>query len=346
MNLLIETGNKWARARTLHSLYLEHTTSSSSQHIPLTIGDVYAWLEDMSLFPRPAASVRRLPDVKKKAKEKEKEGTPMVGDIPCPICGTKKRLHPGYESKSEDSLWTCSVVPWPDQSRLTRLPFINLISMIASSDELERALYNPPFRTQPGDVAPTIQAPPYSLPTLGYSPRDLVTLSPPDLILAVHKTISDLQLPHFPRGALKGNRSRFLDSKEAVEQGRAPAALLAASLKPFVSTLIRLALDVAKHDLLVVTSANTSAATGKSGRASRSKKVPFVLTPSHVLRGVKSSFIQRRAAPEVQYVRNITPKEAVGLCLARTGLPCEFGYTVSLEAGTAEHITMKAELEA
>jgi len=306
----------------------------------------------MSLFPRPAASVPPLSDVKKKAKEKEKEGTPLVGDLPCPVCGIKKRLHPGYQNKWDGSLWSCSIVPLPDQARLTRLPVMNLISMVATSDELERALYGPSFPTQPGIVVPTADVPPYSFSTFRYSPHDLVTLSSPDLVLAVHKAVRDIQLSHFPRDAFKDGHSPFLESKEIVERNLAPAALLAASLKPFISTLIRPALDVAKCDLLVATSANASAATGKSGRTTRTKKVPFVLTPSHVLRAVKSSFTQHLTATDVQHARSITSKEAVGLCLAQLSLPCDFGYTLSLGprpsdpgGGPVEHITMKAEPE-
>ncbi|KAL4081108.1 hypothetical protein J3A83DRAFT_4204794 [Scleroderma citrinum] len=319
---------EWARARTLHARYLEHTASPSSQHTPLTVGDVYAWLEDMSLFPRPAASAAPLPEAKK-AKEKEKEGTPMAADLPCPVCGIKKRLHPGYESKSDGVLWTCSVVPKSDQERLTKRPFINLIDRVAPWDELGQTLYGASHSVQPGNVAHTNYISPHLFPAFRYSPHDLVTLSSPELILAVQKTVSSLQLRHLSGDIVKDEHPRFLESKEAVELKIAPAALLAAFLKPFISALIRPALEVAKHDLLVVTSSNTSAHTGKSGRGGRTRKVPFVLTPGHVLRGVKSTFTQHCTATDAQNLRGTTPKEAVGLCLARVGLPYDFGYTQS-----------------
>ncbi|KAI5986108.1 hypothetical protein EDD15DRAFT_2299019 [Pisolithus albus] len=318
---------EWARARTLHALYVEHAAVTSSSHIPLTVGDVYAWLEDTSLFPRPTSLAMPLIEVKKKAKEKE--GTPVVGELPCPVCGIKKRLHPGYEAKLEEGTyeWTCLVVAARDQKHLGKFPLVDSSVVFAPRGELERALYGPRSPAGSENVVQGSNVAPYMLPAFRCSPRDLITLSPPELILAVQKSVEGIHLSHFP---CEYTNSGFLPSKEVLEQHLAPSALLAAVLKPLVSALIRPALDVAKRDLLVVTSANASATTRKGSRPARTKKVPFVLTPSHILRGLQSGFIPPQAGADVQDARGTTTQQALALCFASVGLPLGFGHQRSL----------------
>lgn len=329
---------EWARARTLHDLYAEHAAATSSSHIPLTVGDVYAWLEDTSLFPRPTSVATPLIEVKKKAKEKE--GTPVVGELPCPVCGIKKRLHPGYEAKLEEGAceWTCLVVPRRDQKHLGNFPLVDSSVVFAPRGELERALYGPRLPAGSENVAQGSNVAPYMLPAFRCSPRDLITLSPPELILAVQKSVGEIHLSHFP---CEYTNSGFLAPKEVLEQHLAPSALLAAVLKPFISALIRPALDVAKRDLLVVTSANASATTRKGSRPARMKKVPFVLTPSHILRGLQSGFIPPQAGADVQDSRGTTTQQALALCFASIGLPLGFGHQRSLgrESPGIERVT-------
>ncbi|KAI6095965.1 hypothetical protein EV401DRAFT_2045330 [Pisolithus croceorrhizus] len=327
---------EWARARTLHSLYAEcAATTSSSSHIPLTVGDVYAWLEDTALFPRPTSLAMPLIEVKKKAKEKE--GTPVVGESPCPVCGIKKRLHPGYEAKLEEGTheWTCLVVPRRDQEHFGKFFLIDSSVAFAPRGELERVLYGPRSPASSEDVMQGSNVAPYMFPAFRCSPRDLITLSPPELILAVQKSVGEICLSHFP---CEYSSSGFLASKEVVEQHLAPSALLAAVLKPFISALIRPALDVAKRDLLVVTSTNASATTRKGSRPARTKKVPFVLTPSHILRGLQSGFIPPQAGADAQDSRGTTTQQALALCFARVGLPHGFGHQRSL-GGDIERVT-------
>ncbi|KAI6107007.1 hypothetical protein EDD16DRAFT_135637 [Pisolithus croceorrhizus] len=319
---------EWARARTLHGLYAEcAATTSASSHIPLTVGDVYAWLEDTALFPRPTSLAMPLIEVKKKAKEKE--GTPVVGEFPCPVCGIKKRLHPGYEAKLEEGAheWTCLVVPRHDQEHLGKFSLVDSSVAFAPRGELERVLYGPRSPTGSENVMQGSNIAPYMFPAFRCSPRDLITLSPPELILAIQKSAGEIRLSHFP---CEYSSSGFLASKEVVEQHLAPSALLAAVLKPFISALIRPALDVAKRDLLVVTSTNASANTRKGSRPARTKKVPFVLTPSHILRGLQSGFIPPQAGADAQDSRGTTTQQALALCFARVGLPHGFGHQRSL----------------
>lgn len=340
---------EWARARMLHALYVEYTALSSSKtrSIPLTVGDVYAWLEDTSLFPRPAGSLTPPPETKKKGKVKEKEGSPQSGDLSCPICGIKKRLHPGYDIKSEVDVhqWTCPVV---QSSAPVKVPIISLSEAFSPAKALEQALYG---SSRPAQHESHDLIPPSVLPTFPYPARDLVTLCPPELIVSVQRCVGRMHFPNFPGDPSLRSHPGFLASGECVDRNMAPAALLAATLKPFISTLIQPALEVAKHDVVLLTSASasasasTSAPAGKSGRASRLKKVQFVLTPSHVLRAL------HQPTATAKDLQNITPKEAVALCLSRLGLPYHFGSPSSqaLHRTNPEHVAedpvLKTEVE-
>ncbi|KAI6113992.1 hypothetical protein F5141DRAFT_1290871 [Pisolithus sp. B1] len=310
---------KWARARTLHGLYAECAATTSV---------ILAYSTDS------------MPLIEVKKKAKEKEGTPVVGEFPCPVCGIKKRLHPGYEAKLEDGAheWTCLVVPRRDQEHLGKFSLVDSSVAFAPRGELERVLYGPRSPASSENVMQGSNVAPYMFPAFRCSPRDLITLSPPELILAIQKSVGEIRLSHFP---CEYSSSGFLASKEVVEQHLAPSALLAAVLKPFISALIRPALDVAKRDLLVVTSTNASANTRKGSRPARTKKVPFVLTPSHILRGLQSGFIPPQAGADAQDSRGTTTQQALALCFARVGLPHGFGHQRSLggESPDIERVT-------
>ncbi|KIJ64656.1 hypothetical protein HYDPIDRAFT_40390 [Hydnomerulius pinastri MD-312] len=323
---------EWARARTLHGLYVEQTSSlPRSQCTPLTVGDVYAFLEDASLFPRPSPSTSALVELKKKEKEKEKEkeGTPVTGEESCPVCGIKKRLHPGYDVKSEDSspYWRCTVVPQFEQHRRARLPLASVVGMLTGYGGLESAIHGlqPPPQSMAGSVS-IYQPMKISLPPFRYSPRDLLTLSPPELILAVQKSISTLHLPRFPSLPSHRQNPTFLESRERTERNLAPAALLSATLKPFISTLLRSAIEVAKRDAMAVSGANAAATGGKGSRMKRAKKIAFVLTPGHVLRGLQLP--PTPAVADARQLHNISVKEATALCLTHIGAPLDFGRGV------------------
>ncbi|KAH7885533.1 hypothetical protein F5I97DRAFT_1928904 [Phlebopus sp. FC_14] len=315
---------EWGRARALHALYVEHIASSPSpEQIPLTVGDVYAFLEDASLFPRPSMSTPALPEGKKKGKEKAREDTPGPGEAACSVCGIKKRLHPGYAVKTEEGAirWTCAIVPLSEQQRGAKFPLINLSKMFALPGGLERAILDRDF-PRPTTGSELRQNP---LPAFRYSSRGLVAFSSPDLILAVQKSVETLRLPRFPSFPLYAQRPAFLNNRERTEQSLAPSALLSVTLKPFISTLVRSALEVAKRDVASISGPpSTVTAGGKTGRPKKGKKIAFVLTPGHILRG-----LQLPPPPEMSrpvgfgYLPGV--KEAVALCLARVGVPLHFG---------------------
>ncbi|KAG8214427.1 hypothetical protein J3R82DRAFT_9449 [Butyriboletus roseoflavus] len=333
---------EWARARALHALYVVHMASfPPCRQTILTVGDVYIFLEDGLYFPRPShPALGLLPEPKKKGREKH--ATPILGEESCATCGIKKRLHPGYDVKREvdGSDWTCAVVPAVEQRYGTRLPLTNLTKVLAWPDGLEQAVLGPPL---PSTTWIPNQALKMFLQSCQHTPRDLVTFNPPELILAVHKVVSKLRLPTFPDSAPCGENSVFLANKATIERCLAPAALLSASLKPFISTLLLSAAEIAKRD-----SASTVQGT-KNARGK--KKFTFVLTPGHILRGLRlqpsNSF---KAAPSVtRTVTSCEPraKESAALCLARLGVRLDFGK-VGSGTRSGEHFidtTVKAEPE-
>jgi hypothetical protein len=311
----------------------------------LTVGDVYMFLEDASYFPRPShPTPGPLPEPKKKGREKD--GTPIPGEESCPACGIKKRLHPGYDVKSEEGAinWTCAVVPTAEQRYGTSLPLTNLTKVLTWPDGLEQAVRGlPPSSSSPFPN----QASKMFLPPCHHTPRDLVTFNPPQFILAVQKVASRLRLPAFPDFAPYEENPTFLTNRECTERYLAPAALLSATLKPFISTLLRSAIEIAKRD------ATSIVPLTQTNRGKRMKKLSFILTPGHILRGLRlQSSNSTRAVPNVaRTAMGCDPRarESTALCLARLGVQLDFGKDVLTEPGTSSaersiaHVTVKAE---
>ncbi|KAF8443136.1 hypothetical protein L210DRAFT_3534925 [Boletus edulis BED1] len=338
---------EWARARALHALYMDHMTSvSPSRGTTLTVGDVYMFLEDGSHFPRPSHPTSgSLPEPKKKGREKD--GTPVLGEESCPTCGMKKRLHPGYDLKSEKGTanWICAVVPTAEQRYGTSLPLTNLSKLLTWPDGIEQAVRGPPL---PSTSSVPIQTSlNMFLPPFQHTSRDLATLNPPELILAVHRVASKLRLPAFPDLAPYEENHAFLSNRECTERYLAPAALLSAALKPFISTLLQSAIEIAKRDA-------TSIVPGtKTNRGKRMKKLTFTLTPGHILRGLRfQPSNSLRAVPNVaRTTTGCNARESTALCLARFGVRPDFGKDAisGSRTNSAEHsgghAAVKAEPE-
>jgi len=336
---------KWARARALHSLYVDHIASvPPSRRTALTVGDVYMFLEDASHFPRPSHPTSG-PHFEPKKKAREKDETPILGGDSCPTCGTKKRLHPGYDVKSEEGAanWTCAVVPTAEQRYGTSLPLTNLTKVVTWSDGLGQAIQGPPISS--ASSFPN-QASRMFLPPWQHSPRDLVMFNPPELILAVHKVVSELRLPAFFDFAPYQENPVFLTNREHMERCLAPAALLSATLKPFISTLLRSAIETAKRDA-------TSILPGtKANRGKRTKKLTFILTPGHILRGLRAqpsnSLGGVPGGARTAMTCSVRARESTALCLARLGVRLDFGRGAFTGSGTssAEHSIAQAAVKA
>lgn len=327
---------EWGRARALQALYVQHVASASVDSISLTVGDVYAFLEDSGLFPRsssknesPVPSAKEKKD-RAKVKDKEKESAISPVDEPCFVCGIKKRFHPALTINvkvkkepvfDETVTWVCDIVPPQELERGLRIPIVNLTQIFGG--ELETALY---AGNTAGDGRALPQQPMTSSPILGpwrYSARQIVSLSPPDLILAIHRSVGSLRLPHFPE--LPSPSLDKCRTNSEVEEAFAPSALLAAVLKPFIAVLVRSAVDVAKRDIAIASGAGTSsvvavAGPGKVPRAKRGRKVGCILTPGHILRGLSLPTPVHGGALAMTKLNDV-----LGLCLAEVGVPVEFG---------------------
>ncbi|KAG1735195.1 hypothetical protein EDB19DRAFT_1638531 [Suillus lakei] len=334
---------EWGRARALQALYVQHTASASAELISLTVGDVYAFLEDSGLFPRSSSKTEApIPSGKeKKDKDKEKESALSPVDEPCFVCGIKKRFHLALAVTTkvkkepvfdETVTWVCDIVPSHELERGLRIPIVDMTKIFGGG--LETALY---AGETPGDRRVLAHQPLASSQVLipwRYAPQQIVSLSSPDLILAIHKSVGSLRLPHFPKFP-----SPSLDKCRTnleVEEAFAPSALLAAALKPFISVLVRSAVDVAKRDIAIASGAGNSGAVavagqGKVARTKRGRKVGSVLTPGHILRGL--------SLPNPVHgggFATTTLKDLLGLCLAGVGVPLEFGR--SLTRASLRHI--------
>ncbi|KAG2360642.1 hypothetical protein BDR07DRAFT_1610633 [Suillus spraguei] len=329
---------EWGRARALQALYVQHTSSApdSVDLISLTVGDVYAFLEDSGLFPRsssknevPVPSAKEKKD-RAKVKDKEKESAILPVDEPCFVCGIKKRFHPALTVTvkvkkepvfDETVTWVCDIVPPHELERDLRIPIVNLTKIFGG--ELETALY---AGNTAGDRRALPHQPMASSQMLGawrYSARQIVSLSPPDLILAIHRSVGSLRLSHFPELPSPSLDKRRTNSE--VEEAFAPSALLAAVLKPFIAVLVRSAVDVAKRDIAIASGAGTSsvvavAGQGKVPRTKRGRKVGCILTPGHILRGLSLPTPVHGGG-----LAMIKLNDVLRLCLAEVGVPMEFG---------------------
>ena len=301
--------------------------------ISLTVGDVYAFLEDSGLFPRFSSKAEVPLPVSKERKEKEKESTPSPIDEPCFVCGIKKRLHPALAPtagvKKEPALdetvaWVCDIVPPQEFEQGLRIPVFDVTKFFG--DGLQTALY---AEATPNDqVLPQPTAASQALTPWRHTPRQTILLSSPDLTLAIHKSVGALHLPHFPELPSLSLQNRIPHLE--VEKALAPSALLAAVLKPFISVVVRSALDIARRDMAIASGGgNDGAVAGKLTRTKRGRKMGCILTPGHVIRGLSLPAASgMSSAPGSCGVVAITPKDALGLCLTRIGVPLEFGRTL------------------
>ncbi|KAG1818657.1 uncharacterized protein BJ212DRAFT_1479650 [Suillus subaureus] len=312
---------EWGRARALQALYVQHASSASAELISLTVGD----------FPFRSAKDKK---DKVKDKDRETESTPLPVDEPCFVCGIKKRFHPALAVTAkvkkepifdETVTWVCDIVPPHELERGLRIPTVDLTKIFGGG--LETALYAGATAEDGRALPHQSMASSQTLRPWRYSPRQIVSLSPPDLILTIHRSVGSLRLSHFPELPSPSLDNRRTNSE--VEEAFAPSALLAAVLKPFIAVLVRSAVDVAKRDIAIASGVGNSstvavAGQGKVARTKRGRKVGSVLTPGHLLRGL--------SLPNPVHgdgLATTTLKDMLGLCLAGVRVPVEFGRSLT-----------------
>ncbi|KAH7915481.1 hypothetical protein BJ138DRAFT_997877 [Hygrophoropsis aurantiaca] len=309
---------RWGRARALQEAY-EHRIklSPSTDNIPLTTGDVYCWLEDEGHFLRPSPNAQATP---KDIKDNKKSTPPRSAqDEFCSLCGMKRRYHPSFNIKNEGSStgFICDIV----QDHRARPPCLDMTRIFNGNLE-DMIRHNPQDPFPSSD--PSVSSKPLVSTRAGhlsrYSSRDMVSITPPAMTLAVRRHIHSLNLPSFTESS-RGVTDIYLRPRSEVEDHLAPYALVSASLKGLIGILVRRGLDVAKQDLT------------KTLLEGRKKSKPYMLTPSHIIRGLHSG------------ATTSPTQTAVLLSLARLAVPTSFGRQLPAEQAPSEELVVKSEPE-
>lgn len=178
--------------------------------------DVYSWLEDEELFPRPKRTERR--------SIRETDLMAPISDSYCPSCGVALQAHVAA-FKSSDR-------PPCDVTYHVRPPAVDIARLFRHSDHIIRL------------ASPRV-------PSLAAgADRDLVHLADPLFTIAVRTLVTVLKLPHFDKVNVKeigfGAPARSRVSKEEVERNWAPYALLSLATGSFLRHLVQTALTASE----------------------------------------------------------------------------------------------------
>ncbi|KAL6302839.1 hypothetical protein BKA93DRAFT_379999 [Sparassis latifolia] len=295
------------RARALRDAYQRHCASHPEQdHLPLTGSDVYRWMEDENLFPRPVSRKRMVQEAKPQAIKRDVEpgSVAALSEIFCRNCGLHIIFHPtgvkreGLFPPDVTPRWTLNSMTTAPTACLTfsgartRLPLFDVLSLTASRTgprqyPLNAALFSERDACRSGDTPLSISA--------------LVASTDPNFITALRTLVSSWNLEQFNAGdqisadqnALLSTRTKLHQPREKMEEQLAPYAILALLTKSFAELLVHRGLDAFRYD---------EAAFRTLGREDRwrcrdnTQTNPIrLLTPSHVLRGL-SMHVQGRLA--------------------------------------------------
>lgn len=302
---------QWSRARALRDAYqaaLPVSVGNGEDAISLTTADVFRWLQDEGLFPRPVLDTKNTSQAAKRSKLASTQPLPTA--VLCSVCGMNHQ-----QTKTESSVPlngnTCVIVH--DDANWHKMPMINIKHPLGLP--LAPIHHQPPGTClfTPGHTL----AVPNSIISTGPTPNsrylssthDIVAVANPDLTMGISKIIRPLALSHFGRMSIDSTTFPICElggSKTQVETQLAPYALLASVTKTFISLLVQSGLDAASLDVSVI------AARAKSeGRNTRKTRLTRdrLLTPSHIIRGLAGGSTQRGGA-----------LSATSLCLTRLGL--------------------------
>lgn len=232
----------------------------------------------------------------------------------------------------ETATWVCDIVPPQELEWGLRIPTFDVTKILRGG--LENALYAEAISDNRHIPPHQPTASSQALTPWRHTHRQIVLLSPPDLTLAIHRSVGSLCLPHFPKLPSHFLQNRSPNSE--VEEALAPSALLAAVIKPLISVLIRSAVDVARRDVAIASgggNGGAGAGQGKLTRTKRGRKVGCILTPGHMLRGLSlpnhAAASGSLSTPGSSGLVTTTLKDVVGLCLTRVGVPVEFGRSLT-----------------
>ena len=262
---------QWGRARALKEAYDARVRMSSppdaERMIPLTIGDIFRWLEDEGFFhpARPKAQAEGATDEKKVIGHTADASVPMgaQSDAFCPACGIDLGSH--ITSMKQEITQTCQIFP---RGEISRFPLVDVNASIEGNA-------HPPVTSVPGLMA-----------SVSWSSRRLLTAADPKVINAIRELVRPLNLPYFHNQPPDRSAGAPPSSHTDLEQALAPFALMSLSLRVFARKLLEGGAAAMKRDLSVAQS-RVGRGGGRRG-GSRRSEVQGVLAPAHVARQVQA----------------------------------------------------------
>ena len=277
-----------SRARALLAAYREHagTAPACSTHIsplpPLTVGDVYRWMEEERLFPRDAIAVKTTKDDGRAGSGKAASAH-QLPEAYCRFCGLRQSLHPGVKTEDDapkdmkpPSVAACTVFNAPS----AQLPLLDVQRLLEYRPGEARGL---PYGLSQRLWATADR---HATPKRSPSSADLVAIAHPGLLAAVRALaaewhLTNLQAPIPPPQDTGGG----LVSRAPVDRPRrellddlAPYAMLTAAVGCMVRLLVRSGLDALQRD--------EAAQRGLVRRSRGRAETRRLLTPSHISRGL------------------------------------------------------------
>ncbi|KAF9456756.1 hypothetical protein BDZ94DRAFT_1274872 [Collybia nuda] len=338
---------EWGRARALQKAYTREINSLKyvqNAVIPLTVGDVFAWLTEEGHFSKsPGCILKKIENFTQAVKVEK----PV--EIWCSVCGQDVEAHlsistikgdtvdPGIkmkdiirqpkntksnldETSNSNSLpIPCNIVPINLQ--LSR----SIITSMGSPTNINQS------SSQHGNAKPQIPHPILRPRFLKhYQPAIIVSTIPPVMTLAVRKLIMSLNLPafslepfdHFPYDEYSLNSAGT--HRSSVECHLAPHAMVALATKHFIRFLIEGALEVSSGEK--GTAVGFVAPTTRRNRKGGHEKSENIrlLTPAHLL----SSLMTRGQGQSREHCElNV----AIVGCLAKIGVPKEHSVLENTE---------------
>ncbi|KAI0070446.1 hypothetical protein K474DRAFT_1776796 [Panus rudis PR-1116 ss-1] len=305
---------EWGRARALHEAYGRAVQQSEDRDavancIPLTVSDVYRWLEDEGQFPRDTISSSGQRQESRRAVRKtgNSNSSYVVPTEPyCRRCGLHYFFHPQAISSSHlpdqrgvKQEPTTNPIPvnaisgactvFNDGS--AELPAFDVRDYLPSNSRHDHAVKQEP----PGDALaiPSQPARVRAMSSTLLSSRNLVAVADARLVTAVRNVSATWRLGRLGGGgdhesSFTPEAQRALDlkrlttSKQETEDELAPYALLSLLTKCMTKLLVRGGVQVLRKDEKALQSLGRY----ERPRARQRVEVRRLLTPSHVLRGL------------------------------------------------------------
>lgn len=294
------------RARALRDAYQklieEHPQPGA---IPLTVLDVYRWLEDEQLFPRgnngKRSSILSYPSTKNDC------SATAVADAFCARCGLRKVYHPAPVKSEGSGLFDGHAHSTVSLSLATLTsPCTTFVEAISLPPLLDIKYLIGPFPENtaswfPYALAPSVFISPFvDREALRVDPAALVSCANPGLVSSIERLTQrwDIRYPSLRSndnvredGRTLADRTTLHRPKPEVFDRVAPYATLALLTRSVVKLLIRRGLESFRRDEMSLRSVERQDRSRRrggqaSGEASSTRRL---LTPSHIFRGLASA---------------------------------------------------------